>query len=612
MSPSDPSHSDPMDITPTTTAATAPPAQTSAGSDSSSAQNNSTNTNTNANANANASANTSANSNTNANTNANANASTNSNGSSETPSANTSSSTSGPNQTIGAAAAAQQPKVVQTAFIHKLYNMLEDQSIQHLISWSSSNESFVMSPTSEFSKVLAYVGFLHAVIPARHSPLMNGAANTSNTPIFPPLYDSSISRRKRIPSHGGPVSDVFHTGSPDSALWEFKHGNGNFKRGDLVGLREIKRRASRHALIHRDSFSNHKSGASQPGTPAEQAHDNNSDVRLMNLEHSLFDMHNRLARVEENYSMMSSRCQALTESLMKCQQWMYSISHFLMAMNPDRDSPLYRDVCNMQREIERQLESVRGFEHPHESVRQPYYANVPPDPGPPLSPRQVPQDDSRRPSMVDAPKTNTIRPPVPQPQHLSASPSRYGSINAGNSSPNYNRLQIPPQQPPMPHPLSSAPSPQGPNLARRHTSADIRQHGWAPTGSSPFASGNTSSNSSAQWPPSPHRVPTSSDQHVRDVLAQYEITGSKRPNDMSRHATPPLSSEAPPSSTLNADSGWSVGGPKFPRHESSLPATRRSSMASNVHSLLNPTDTAERPEEDDPLIPEDRKRKRLQ
>jgi hypothetical protein len=58
---------------------------------------------------------------------------------------------------VGAAAAAQQPKVVQTAFIHKLYNMLEDQSIQHLISWASTNESFVMSPSSEFSKVLSYV-----------------------------------------------------------------------------------------------------------------------------------------------------------------------------------------------------------------------------------------------------------------------------------------------------------------------------------------------------------------------------------------------------------------------------------------------------------------------
>jgi hypothetical protein len=62
---------------------------------------------------------------------------------------------------VGAAAAAQQPKVVQTAFIHKLYNMLEDQSIQHLISWSSTNESFVMSPSSEFSKVLSYVHHIY-------------------------------------------------------------------------------------------------------------------------------------------------------------------------------------------------------------------------------------------------------------------------------------------------------------------------------------------------------------------------------------------------------------------------------------------------------------------
>lgn len=145
---------------------------------------------------------------------------------------------------------------------------------------------------------------------------------------FPQRYDSPHFTAQRIPSHVGPVSDVFHTGSPDSALWEFKHGNGNFKRGDLVGLREIKRRASRHALIHRDSFSNHKSGASQPGTPAEQAHDNSSDVRLMNLEHSLFDMHNRLARVEENYSLLSSRCQALTDSLVKCQQVSIALSVF--------------------------------------------------------------------------------------------------------------------------------------------------------------------------------------------------------------------------------------------------------------------------------------------
>lgn len=54
-----------------------------------------------------------------------------------------------------AAPAVHQPKIVQTAFIHKLYNMLEDKSIQHLISWSPTSESFVMQPSQEFSKVLA-------------------------------------------------------------------------------------------------------------------------------------------------------------------------------------------------------------------------------------------------------------------------------------------------------------------------------------------------------------------------------------------------------------------------------------------------------------------------
>ena len=261
----------------------------------------------------------------------------------------------------------------------------------------------------------------------------------------------------------------------------------------------------------------------------------------------------------------------------------------------------------MQREVARQLDVVRALESPHElllSGRQPYFANMSLDPGPPLSPRQVPQDDSRRPSVLDGPRANMIRPPVPT--HLSASPRRYGSIGTANSSPNFNRPHAPPQQP-GPHPLSAVSSPPGPNLARRHTSADIREHGRPVTGGSPFGPGNAS----AQWPPSPQRTANASDQHVRDVLAQYEMGGPRRQHDVSRHATPPPSADAAPSA-LNAESGWAIGGPKFPRHtDSSLPATRRSSMASNVHSLLNPAETVETRDEDGMMV-EDRKRKRLQ
>ena len=194
-----------------------------------------------------------------------------------------------------AATSSQQPKVVQTAFIHKLYNMLEDSNIQHLISWSNNNESFVMSPSTDFSKVLSQY-FKHTNI-------------------------SSFVRQLNMYGFHK-VSDVFHTGSPESTLWEFKHGNGNFKRGDLAGLRDIKRRASRHALIHRDSFTSpHKPSVSHPNTPTEPVVvEVGVDSRMANLEHAMYDVHARLMRTEESNTALSSKCQLLSENLMRSLQ----------------------------------------------------------------------------------------------------------------------------------------------------------------------------------------------------------------------------------------------------------------------------------------------------
>lgn len=118
----------------------------------------------------------------------------------------------------------------------------------------------------------------------------------------------------------GTVSDVFHTGSPDSPLWEFKHGNGNFKRGDLVGLREIKRRASRHALIHRDSFSAPKVPAGPPaGQPVEPMPDP-VESRLNVLEHNLYDMHARMQRSEDTCAYLNQKTLVLMEGMMRCHQ----------------------------------------------------------------------------------------------------------------------------------------------------------------------------------------------------------------------------------------------------------------------------------------------------
>ena len=273
----------------------------------------------------------------------------------------------------------------------------------------------------------------------------------------------------------------------------------------------------------------------------------------------------------------------------------------------------------MQKDIGRQLDMARSCEDPHESLlsgRQPYFSNMALE-STPISPRQI--SEERRPSLhANPPRPNFFRPVVPS--HFSSSSRRYGSIGTANPTPNYHRSIAPQAHPPLhppptQHPLAHVSSPpQGPNLGRRHTSADIRVPGWpgpgaaAPGGigeGSPFESGQ----SSTHWPSSPNQTPSASDQQVRDTLASYEF-GAPRQRLNSQQITPPLTSDTTPS-TLSVESNWSLGGPKFPpRHLDSAPQTRRSSMASNVHSLLNPAETAERDEEDP--LGDDRKRKRVQ
>lgn len=487
----------------------------------------------------------------------------------------------------GAVGASQGPKVVQTAFIHKLYSMLEDKSISHLISWSNNGDSFVMSPSNEFSKVLAQY-FKHTNI-------------------------SSFVRQLNMYGFHK-VSDVFHTGSAESALWEFRHGNGNFKKGDLIGLREIKRRASRHTLIHRDSFPNpSKPGPPQTGTPAEVIPD--PDQRLAYLESMLHDVYTRLSRTEDSYALLTSRCQNLTENLSKCHTWIGQVSSTIHTALPS-DSSLRGDLANVQREIERQQELLRQSEQSeyvgsNSNNRQSYYStSMVLDP--PLSPRGYAFSESRRSSMQMEPPPFGPRPPVPSNplQYTSSSPRRFGSISAAQTSPGFSKPPLP--GPSQPHPLSNVES-HPPNLARRHTSADIREHGWPippNTNGSPYAS----EVNSVQWQPSsPNQMPEG-DQQLQNQLASYQINGSRRTTitAVDQEPIPPAQNELPPPALGVGNVSWGVGVSKFPRPNFELhsaPATRRSSMAT-LHSLLNPADTAEQDNEDEG-VSEDRKRKRL-
>lgn len=283
----------------------------------------------------------------------------------------------------------------------------------------------------------------------------------------------------------------------------------------------------------------------------------------------------------------------------------------------------------MQREISRNTDMLRTLEAENEplSARQPYFMQIDSNNGPPLSPRQMPQDsmtESRRGSLASISRQAPYKPPVPA--HLAISPRRYGSIGTGNYSPSSARTPVAHQPPPPPPPPIQQPGPSNLgtnpgssssppyNLYRRHTSADIRTHGWQPQppppsgpAHSPYASGHNST----QWPSSPHRTPIGGgDQQLRDALESYQLPRGPR-QQSSRQGTPPMSHDGPPSN-LNSESGWTLPGARYPFRgiDTPGPPTRRSSMASNVHSLLNPAETAERADEDEP--DDARKRKRMQ
>lgn len=220
---------------------------------------------------------------------------------------------------------------------------------------------------------------------------------------------------------------------------------------------------------------------------------------------------------------------------------------------------------------------------------RPHFSNLTLDAGS-LSPRQRAQDDRRGSNQAFLSKTTLFR--TPAPPHLSISPRRFGSIGAQGYSP-FHRIP-PPIQPPVPptqHPLASVePSP---NLARRHTSADIRDTvGWPPqVGAIPFEAPQTSS--SSNWPPSPPApIQTQGDASIQSSLASYSMG-----------ASPP----APEStSMMGVENGFIFKTPNYGnRHsDNSAPPTRRGSIAH----LLNINDSSDTHEEDGN---DDRKRRRL-
>lgn len=263
----------------------------------------------------------------------------------------------------------------------------------------------------------------------------------------------------------------------------------------------------------------------------------------------------------------------------------------------------------------RQAEAIRSLEEttsPESSFmsRQQYLGGVE---NAPVSPRQMATDDTRR-NLAVPQRQNFYRPPVPS--NLSVGARRpYGSIGGpgpsvtAQSSPSRNPNNPAPPPGPPAHPLANV-EPHPGSLGRRHTSADIRATGWQP-GMSPFSGGTPTA-----YPSSPTRL-AEDPQHrtLRESLSSYSLQSASQHHPQhqpgSRPTTPPALGNGGSNGAADTFGNWSWGSAAASRalKDSSAPPTRRGSMAH----ILNPSDTAERSDEDeDPRGEDDRKRKRMQ
>ena len=245
------------------------------------------------------------------------------------------------------------------------------------------------------------------------------------------------------------------------------------------------------------------------------------------------------------------------------------------------------------------------------------------------SPRQVVYDKARSASLTTALQATQHNAPA----HPAVSPRAYGSVGPAFSPawgshgqvlpPLLGHQQHQPQHaqqqqhhhhghvPPPPSSSSSSP-PLLSNLYRRHTSADIRSQRWGLQPPAPAPPPLPQVHVHSPYEPDVAPAPGSSPshhvaggaQHIQDSFAHFAFPLSPGPPRRAHLGTPPpaAGSEPPPAMgdphvNNNNSSGSSLAPPlAVPRVsfansagvDTPGPPTRRSSMTSNLQSLLNP------------------------
>lgn len=119
------------------------------------------------------------------------------------------------------------PPVKKNAFVHKLYRMLHDPNLTHIIWWSGNpmGHTFSLSPGKEFADALSKY-FKHGNVASFVRQLHMYGFHKVTEPLLGHVEHAAL-------------------------IWEFRHSSGKFRRGDEASLAYIKRRPQ--TALQRDS-----------------------------------------------------------------------------------------------------------------------------------------------------------------------------------------------------------------------------------------------------------------------------------------------------------------------------------------------------------------------
>ncbi|CAG8489512.1 12962_t:CDS:2 [Dentiscutata heterogama] len=224
-------------------------------------------------------------------------------------------------------------------------SMVEDQSIQHLISWAISGDVFSVSNPTEFSKTVLPQYFKH-----------------NN-------WQSFVRQLNMYGFHK--VNDMFHANpTSESQAWEFKHPE--FRRGQLAALQNIKRKSAKHQSSNHIKGNLSSAGTGQNPSSDITVADAARDEKIEYLTSQMAEIMEKMRQMSENYSLLYAETVSCRMQQSKHEKVITDIANFL--------SSILREESNDPRNLKRKFD----VDCIQAEVAKFGQGDIPPSPHPPM------------------------------------------------------------------------------------------------------------------------------------------------------------------------------------------------------------------------------------